>query len=728
MKIDSLKDYNIPEEFVEKFRQQNITKLNEPQIKSLKNGLLDFKSQVISAPTASGKTLIATLAAIKKIKIEGSKVIYLVPLVALAGEKWKYYKQLFQGTGIRVAISTGDFDSTSQWLYNYDLIILTTEKCDSLMRHETPWIKDIGLIVVDEIHLLHDPSRGPTLEITLTRLRETVPNAQILGLSATISNVDEIAKWLNAKSIKSDYRSVQLYEGIYLNNKLQFFGKDDYDLNEKLSTEQSILDNTIKLRKQSLYFVSTRRNSESLAEKLGKFNRTLLGKNEKQELAKLSDQILNILESPTRQCKKLADCIKNGIAFHHAGLLGKQKGLIEDNFRQGLLKSICATPTLAMGVNLPAFRVIIRDIKRYYSGYGMRYIPVLEYKQFVGRAGRPEYDDFGESILVAKNETDAHKLTETYIFGGPEDVYSKLSLEPVLRMHTLALIASGFLDSRKGLMNFFKKTFYAYQYGDTTDIEEKLDKILEMLINFKFLQPKKDKIVPTTIGKRVSELYLDPITAYHFIKSLKQSNESTSDFTLIHMISDTLEMRPLLTFRQGDYDEIDNKIAKSVFLEKVPEEWDLDYDNFMKSVKTAMLFESWIKEKTEDQLLSQFRVAPGELYTRLRNADWLLYSINELGLLLGMKKVLGKTRKLRVRMKYGVKEELLPLVRLEQIGRIRARKLYDHNLKTISDLRQVPITSLSKVVGMKVANIIKKQLGEKHQDVKEEKQITLRIG
>ena len=351
MKIDSLKDYDIPEDFIEKFKQQNIFELNEPQVKSLKNGLLDFENQIISAPTASGKTLIATLATIKKLKIEGSKVLYLVPLIALAGEKWKYYRKLFQGTGIRVAISTGDFDSTSQWLANYDLIILTTEKCDSLMRHEADWIRDVGLVIVDEIHLLHDPSRGPTLEITLTRLRETLPNSQIIGLSATISNADEIAKWLDAKSIKSDYRSVQLHEGIYLDNKLQFFGRNGYGLNEKLSAEQSILESTIKLRKQSLYFVSTRRNSESLAEKLGKFNRTFLGKNEKEELSKLSDQILNILESPTRQCKKLSDCVKNGIAFHHAGVLGKQKDLIEDNFRNGLLKSICATPTLCLAKN-----------------------------------------------------------------------------------------------------------------------------------------------------------------------------------------------------------------------------------------------------------------------------------------------------------------------------------------------------------------------------------------
>ena len=124
-------------------------------------------------------------------------------------------------------------------------------------------------------------------------------------------------------------------------------------------------------------------------------------------------------------------------------------------------------------------------------------------------------------------------------------------------------------------------------------------------------------------------------------------------------------------------------------------------------------------------MLSQFRTAPGELYTRLRNADWLLYSINELGLLLGKKRVLGKIRKLRVRMKYGVKEELLPLVRLEQIGRVRARRLYKNNLKSISDLRQVPVSSLSRIVGPKIANIIKKQLGEKHEEIVEEKQTTL---
>jgi len=726
MEIDSLMNYGIPEEFIRKFEDQGIKKLYDPQKKSLEKGLLDFKDQVISAPTASGKTFIATLTAVKKLVEERSKVLYLVPLVALAGEKWEYYKKLFEKTGIRVAISTGDFDSTSDWLANYDLIILTTEKCDSLMRHGSRWMSDVGLVIVDEIHLLNDPTRGPTLEVTLTRLRETVPKAQILGLSATISNVYEIAEWLEAESIQSSFRPVELHEGVYFDNKIHFFGHDDYDLDENLPPEKSILKNTIEMRKQALYFLSTRRNTESLARRLGKINKNFLKKNEKRQLNQLSDRILNVLEQPTRQCKKIARYVKNGIAFHHAGLLNKQKKMIEDNFRNGLIRSICATPSLAMGVNLPAFRVVVRDIKRYYSGSGMKYIPILEYKQFVGRAGRPDFEEnFGESILVAKNETDAKSLTETYIFGEPEDIYSKLSVEPVLRMHTLALIASGFIDTRKKLMEFFGKTFYAYQYGDMTDVELKLDKILELLFKFKFLQQMDDSIVASRLGKRVSELYLDPITANHFIKALENSGESTPLFSLIHTISNTLEMRPLISVRKGDWEEINDKIAKEEFLEDIPEEWDLRYERFMKSIKTAMFFESWINEVSEDKLLSKFRVAPGDLYYKLKNADWLLYSLKEIGLILGKKKTLGRIHKLRTRMKYGVKKELLPLVRLKKIGRVRGRKLYGHRLKSVSDLRKVSLTRLSKIIGPKIANSIKKQLGEDHREIKDHQQTTL---
>lgn len=700
--------------------------LNPLQKQAIKKGLLEGKNLVVSAPTASGKTLLCELAALDLFMNRKGKMIYMAPLIALVSEKYRSFRKKYSKEGVRIAMSVGDLDSLNPWLVDYDWILTSNEKCDSLMRHGSPWIKDVELIVIDEVHLLHDPSRGPTLEVILTRLRETVPHAQILALSATIHNAKELAEWLDAEAVISDYRPVKLYEGIYLNSKIQFFGKDDYDLNGHIPPESGILDNTRKSGKQALFFVSTRRNAESLAEKLGKFNRNHLNKNEREGLNKLSEDVKNILEAPTRQCKRLAACIRNGVAFHHAGLLYNQKRLIEENFKMGLITGIVATPTLAYGVNLPAFRVIIRDVKRYYSGYGARFIPVLEYKQFCGRCGRPQYDKWGESILVAKSEDEAHELTERYILGEPEDISSKLALEPVLRVHTLALIASGFVNTRKSLMKFFEKTFYAHQYGNISGIDTTIENILEILINFKFLIEKEDKILPTTIGKRVSELYIDPLTAHYFIECLNRAMKiKPRIFSYLHMISRTLEMRPFLSVGSREFEDINDKIARSRFLQKAPKEWDLEFDDFLKSVKTASMFEKWTNEMTEDQILSKFRVTPGELRWRLKNADWLLYASQELALLLKFKKLLKELRKVRVRIKYGVKEELIPLVRLEQVGRVRGRKLYNNGLKTISDLRKIPLSSLERIIGPKIAATIKKQLGEKVKEIKEEKQETL---
>jgi helicase len=184
-------------------------------------------------------------------------------------------------------------------------------------------------------------------------------------------------------------------------------------------------------------------------------------------------------------------------------------------------------------------------------------------------------------------------------------------------------------------------------------------------------------------------------------------------------------MRPLLSVGNKDFEEINGVIVTKKFLQKIPQDWDLEFDEFLKSVKTTMMFQNWLDESTEDQLMTKFRVAPGELWTRLSNADWLLYGSQELALLLGYKKLLTDLRKVRVRMKYGIKEELLPLVRLEQIGRVRARRLFNVGLKTIADLKKVPLSSLERIVGPKVAAIIKKQLGEKVELIKEQKQRTL---
>jgi len=718
------------EELIKKLLEiSGFKELNPVQKEALKKGLLKGKNLVIFAPTASGKTFCAELAAIRTILEKKEKVVYMVPLVALANEKYQEFKNKYEKLGIKVAMSVGDMDSSDPWLKNYDLIVVSNEKMDSLIRHGAEWINDIGLIIADEIHLLDQADRGPTLEITLTLLRKIVPNAQLLALSATIKNAKELAEWLNAETVISEWRPVKLYKGVSYPYQVKFLEKEGYELDSNLPLEESIVKNTLSLRKQALVFVSTRKSAESLAEKLGKVVKQNLSKNEVKELEKLADEIENVLEVPTKQCKRIAKCIKLGCAFHHAGLLHKQKVLIEENFRNGLIKVIVATPSLAYGVNLPAFRVIMRDLKRYYPGIGAVFVPVLDVQQMLGRAGRPQYDAYGEGIILAKSEEEAEEIIDHYFYGELEEITSKLAVEPILRMHTLALIASDFCKSEKSLLDFFSKTFYAFQYGEISTIKEKILDILENLVKWKFIEKKKDKLVATRIGRRVSELYIDPLTAHRFIECLARAKKKEiQPFSFLQAICNTIEMRPLLSIRTGEFSELNEEIAKreNQILEKIPNEWDLEFDEFLKSVKTALMFEAWINEATEDYILSKFKVAPGEFYGRREIADWLVYSLHELALLLGYKELLKHIRKLRVRLEYGVKEELIPLVRLKQIGRIRARKLYNANLKTLSDLRKIPLESLSQIIGPKVAYSIKEQLGQVPKK-STERQFTLKI-
>ena len=202
--------------------EKEITKLRPAQEKSVKKGLLEGRNLLVCTPTASGKTLIAELAALKSI-IEGrGKSVYIVPLKALASEKYRDFKRKY-GKIAKIALSIGDIDSSDPYLAEYDLIVTTSEKLDSLIRHHSPWLSGIATVVVDEIHLLNDTERGPTLEILLTILKQLLKNAQFIGLSATIGNAEELAEWLQADLIVDDWRPVKLHKGIYFDGKVEFY-------------------------------------------------------------------------------------------------------------------------------------------------------------------------------------------------------------------------------------------------------------------------------------------------------------------------------------------------------------------------------------------------------------------------------------------------------------------------------------------------------------------------
>ncbi|MBS3126856.1 DEAD/DEAH box helicase [Candidatus Woesearchaeota archaeon] len=217
-----LKDLPIPDFVIEYYRNTHkFTTLTPVQQKAVDAGVLQRKSLLVCAPTASGKTFIATMAIANS--LDQGKAIYLVPLKALASEKYKEYQRLFEKTPYKTILSVGNTEEADfSYLAKYNLLILTVEKLDSILRHKVQWLTEVKTIIIDEIHLLNDPSRGPTLEIVLTLLKKLL-QAQIIGLSATIGNPQELAAWLGATLVQDSWRPVELKKGIYYNNKTEFY-------------------------------------------------------------------------------------------------------------------------------------------------------------------------------------------------------------------------------------------------------------------------------------------------------------------------------------------------------------------------------------------------------------------------------------------------------------------------------------------------------------------------
>ncbi|MBS3105915.1 hypothetical protein J4234_06705 [Candidatus Woesearchaeota archaeon] len=507
---------------------------------------------------------------------------------------------------------------------------------------------------------------------------------------------------------------------------------DEFD-----SSVLNIALDTIKIGKQALVFANTKKSAEKTAEDISKKI-----KGDDAQLKLLADKALNVLSKPTKQCERLAFCLKKGIAFHHAGLTQEQKTIIEDNFRSGAINIICCTPTLAYGVDLPAYRAIIKDLKRY-TAHGLTWIPVLDYLQMSGRAGRPNYDNEGQSIAIALTNGEKEKIEERYLNGSPEDIYSKLAVEPVLRTYVLSLIAANFITTKKQLFDFFDRTFYAYQFKDLRRLHATISKVIDMLEEWEFMMRNgndfssanelaDEKLKTTLMGKRVAELYIDPLTANFIITCMRNASDKKIDaLSFLQMISHTLEIRPLLKVGIREYDKVQESMLgfSDFLLENEPSMYEPEYEDFLNSVKTSLMFNNWINEQDEEFLLEGYNVRPGELRVKLEIADWLLYASEEIGRIMHYQYLLKEIVKLRLRLKYGVKEELLPLVRLENIGRVRARILFRNRLRDTKDLKNADLSSLTHLLGEKVALSVKKQLGQEQTEVPENKrkgQISLR--
>ncbi|MFX1578013.1 MAG: DEAD/DEAH box helicase [Promethearchaeota archaeon] len=711
-----LKELDINRRIITHLQSQGISDLFPPQISAFKTGVLDGKNLVLAIPTSSGKTLVAEICMLKAILDGRGKALYLVPLKSLAREKYTEFKR-YESLGITTSMSVGDYDSPGRSLRDADIIIVTTERADSLVRHRAEWINDVGIVVADEIHLINDSKRGPTLEMVLAKLTQIKKDIQVVALSATISNANQIAEWLDAELVKDTWRPVPLSEGVYLDGRISFYsdGKSKHRRIKRTRKNElaDVVCDTLDEDGQVLVFVSSRRSTVAVAKKIAPFLRRYISDDTMHQLAKGATRIGKTPSAPEAS-KTLARLIANGAAFHHAGLDNQERSLVEDYFKENLLKVIIATPTLAAGVNLPSRRVIIRDYRRYEPERGSYPIPVLEYKQMAGRAGRPKYDKYGEAVLIARTEPEHDFLIDNYTLSEPEEITSKLASPRAVRSHLLASIAAEMTRDREEIDLLIAGTFFSHQF-DQWEINQHVSSALGFLEEGDLIETGSDgHYTATPLGRRASQLYIDPYTAILFRDVLSKTKGHTM-IGILHLICHSPD-QPLTYVTSSEVEEYEVALEDSLdelMVEPPIEENPRAYADFLAQIKTAVLLQDWISEKTEKDITERYNVGMGDVHRFVQSAEWLTYAASEISRITNSTSHSPFLHNLRSRLRYGVKSDILELVSLKGVGRVRGRILHNHNLVNLPDLYKVPVEELARIptIGTSIAQSIKKQLG-----------------
>ena len=702
MRIDEL---DIPDSVADALMSVGFRELHPPQAEAIPI-TLEGRNLVAAIPTASGKSLIGYVVALKTIVEHRGRVLYIVPLKALASEKRDDFLR-FSGLGIDVHMSTGDLDSEDRGIERADIVIATSEKADSMIRHGSRWMDEVKLVIADEIHMIHDPGRGPTLEVALTKMMRRRRDLQVIALSATISNADDLADWLHATLVRSDWRPVPLMEGAYLPGRIVFADRTEKAVPQGEDAVSSLVMQAVEEGGQCLVFVNSRRSTEAEAVRLSEHLRARAGR----ELPRAEEALLEGDSESTATGRKLASCVRCGTAFHNAGLTYRQRRYVEDSFRAGTIKCIVATPTLAAGINLPARRVVVRDTYRYENGANVP-IAVMEVKQMCGRAGRPGYDPYGEAVLVARNDRDFEHLMTDYIDHDTERLTSKLFQEKVLRSHILGIVATGDADSEEGIVDFLKDTFF----GSTSSlfgIESVVGDVVDFLAGEKMVRRQGDSVEILPFGKRVSDLYIDPVTASILRDAVLRVDDSTEPMQILiaaSMTPDVVGMYP----KKCDEQRLDMEESKWMdrLLVDPDDIEDYDYEYFRSDLKTAVLINDWMEEVPEETMTDSMGIGPGDIRAKVDRMDWIIYAMSEIAYIFNPDAIV-RIRPLAVRIRYGVREELSELVSLRGVGRSRARVLFKAGYRGKADIAAADESALAAMpkIGPALARSMKDQVG-----------------
>ena len=666
--------------------------LYPPQEEAIRRGADRGASLLVATPTASGKTFIGMAAIASALSRGGGRAFYLAPLRSVAGEKYQELRVL-ERLGISVGISIGDRNVRP----GARVLVSTYEKLDSMLRGSPSLLDSVSVVIVDEIHYISDPKRGVVLEGLLARILERPSRPQIIGLSATVPNAEEIAEWLGAGLIYSEWRPVPLREAVLKSYRL-WYPREGVEEELERVTGHEYLDVAIRVSRgggQALVFSQSRRRVAQLAKRSARHSKHLTY--DERVARRASEDILDT-EGPLALREELAALLRRGVAFHHAGLSGEQRRIIEEAFRSGGVAVLHATPTLAAGVNLPARLVIVEEYYRFEEGM-RRPIAIYEYKQFAGRAGRPGYDREGMSVIVASRSDSPEEVAETYILGDPEPVSSKLAGRRGLR-HVLLGLLSAEAASRERVERFLGATLYARQSG-TSRIGLLAERALGDLVSWGLASSDGELYAATPLGVEVARQYLDPESVPVMRDVVSRSGE-IDDHVLLYMIASMPDMPTLPAGRREADRLLDIVIERYPSLIEVLDDYGPPE---ARRVKTTILLDMWIHEEPEDLIHSELGAGPGDVRSIVETASWIAGALARIAPLAGNAELEQPLRLLEARIRHGVKPELLPLVAIPGVGRVRARRLYSAGYKSLLDLARARPEELLRVPGLGPATV-----------------------
>jgi helicase len=741
MKVFSLEVFGVHDQDIDVWRSTGHEELLPVQELAVrKHGALDGGNVLVFSPTSSGKTFIGEMAAVKKAR-DNRHVLYLVPQKALAEEKYREFHRKYAPLGIRTVISSRDRREFDQDIERgrFHIAVVVFEKMQGLLVLNPKILDDVGLVVVDELQMIGDRSRGAGLEILLTKIRTAKRRPQFIGLSAVLGNANRLAKWLGAELCRTRCRPVELRKGVLFGGKFRYVehnsggeGREELAPTDTGEDPSEALVRQVasfaEAGEQCLVFCKTRKECVSTAAAIAKRLAAERADGAYDELRELEDSEGKDI---------LLRLLSRGAAYHNSDLDRDQRDVIERHFRRGGIKALCATSTLAMGMNLPAKNVFV-DPRRWERGRTGRWTTVSisqgEYENMSGRAGRLGLEDgFGRAIIVPDSPFDADTFLDYYAKGRVGRVEPTLDDDP-LAHHVLNLIASGLCRTAREVERMLLSSFTGELCwrgdGHEEEFLEKLKAALRFCLDGGLIERVgRGRILATRLGERAAMKGITVETAIalaHFARAnsgpgsgvylieilLCLARTEDAENAYISLSKEEHKFGKYLALLKDRGKELPEKARER--LSKVEGLIRVDYDA-AKQAKKALLLYEWVTGVTTREIEKRFRCYSGAICHLAQEFSWLAEALADVAGVCGWgEKRVDRLQQLARQLLFGVSGRGIKLaaMRVRGLGRAKIGRLVEAGIDRPEKVAAAEPVRLQKLVGKRLAARLLKRAAE----------------